>query len=52
MTKMILILRHKVTSRSVIPDFSIDRLYEQEQPDATDMPDLESQESAVQRRNQ
>ena len=52
MTKMILILRHKVTPRSVIPDFSIDRLYEEEQPDATDMPDLESQESAVQRRNQ
>ena len=44
--------QRELTPRSVIPDFSIDRLYDEEQPDATDMPDLESQESAVQRRKQ
>ena len=44
------------TPREVIPDFNIDRLYEErykdEQPDTTDMPDLESKESAAQKRNQ
>ena len=44
------------TPREVIPDFNIDRLYEErdkdEQPDTADMPDLESKESAAQRRNQ
>ena len=46
----------EVTPREVIPDFNIDRLYEErykdEQPDTTDMPDLESKESAAQKRNQ
>ena len=46
----------EVTPREIIPDFNIDRLYEErykdEQPDTTDMPDLESKESAAQKRNQ
>ena len=46
----------EVTPREVIPDFNIDRLYEErykdEQPDTTDMPDLKSKESAAQKRNQ
>ena len=46
----------EVTPWEVIPDFNIDRLYEErykdEQPDTTDMPDLKSKESAAQKRNQ
>ena len=41
----------EVTPREVIPDFNIDRLYEERykdvQPETTDMPDLESKESAA-----
>ena len=42
----------EVTPRNAIPTFDINALFEDEQPDTTDMPELESEESAAQRRNQ